>query len=61
MLLFSRGAHSPLIFHVKENIAGAAIGQIFHVNMSSLNSSGKIQFLIANQQDIADEIAIGEK
>ncbi|XP_026333507.1 cadherin-89D isoform X6 [Hyposmocoma kahamanoa] len=57
-----KGANSPLIFHVKENIAGATIGSIFPVNISSLpvNSTGNIHFIIANQQDVADDIAIGE-
>lgn len=57
-----RGAHSPLVFHVKENIAGATIGQIFHVNISTLpvNSTGNIRFIIANQQDVTDDIAIGK-
>ncbi|XP_075975934.1 cadherin 89D isoform X3 [Anticarsia gemmatalis] len=57
-----KGAHSPLVFNVKENVAGATIGQIFHVNMSSLpiNSTGNIRFIIANQQDVTDDIAIGQ-
>ncbi|CAH0583302.1 unnamed protein product [Chrysodeixis includens] len=57
-----KGAHSPLVFHVKENVAGATIGQIFHVNMSSLsvNNSGNIRFIIANQQDVTEDIAIGQ-
>ncbi|CAG9787087.1 unnamed protein product [Diatraea saccharalis] len=57
-----KGAQSPLIFHVKENVAGATIGQIFHVNISSLpiNSTGNINFIIANKQDVNDEIAIGQ-
>lgn len=49
------------MFHVKENVAGATIGQIFKVNMSSIsNSTGSIQFLIANQQDVTDDIGIGK-
>lgn len=62
LLVYFRGAHSPLVFHVKENVAGATIGQIFHVNMSSLsaNNSGNIRFIIANQQDISEDIAIGK-
>lgn len=57
-----KGAHSPIIFHVKENSAGAAIGQIFHTNMSSIygNGTGNVRFLIANQQDVTDDIAIAE-
>ncbi|KAJ2939033.1 hypothetical protein O0L34_g19014 [Tuta absoluta] len=56
-----KGTHSPLIFRVRENIAGATIGSIFPVNISSLpvNSTGNIRFIIANQQDIADDIGIG--
>ncbi|XP_052739756.1 cadherin-89D isoform X1 [Bicyclus anynana] len=58
--VFLKGTHSPFVFHVKENIAGATIGHIFPVNVSSFDSnSGNIKFLIANQQDVADEIAIG--
>lgn len=58
-----RGAHSPIVFHVKENIAGAPIGQIFNQNISSLsiNNTGNIRFLIANQQDVTDDIAIGNE
>ncbi|KAG6460578.1 hypothetical protein O3G_MSEX012073 [Manduca sexta] len=57
-----RGAHSPIVFHVKENIAGATVGQIFQLNISSIsnNSSSNIRFLIANQQDVTDDIAIGQ-
>ncbi|XP_037975546.2 cadherin-89D isoform X2 [Plutella xylostella] len=57
-----KGAHSPLEFTVKENIGGATIGQIFYVNVSSLppNATGNIQFIIANQQDVTDDIAIGQ-
>ncbi|KAJ8719256.1 hypothetical protein PYW07_016812 [Mythimna separata] len=57
-----RGAHSPLVFHVKENVAGATVGQIFPVNVSSLqaNNTGNIRFIIANQQDVTDDIAIGQ-
>lgn len=57
-----KGAHSPLVFNVKENVAGASIGKILHVNTSSLtgNSSGNIRFIIANQQDVTDDIAIGQ-
>lgn len=56
-----RGAKTPLVFHVKENVAGATIGQIFPVNISALpiNSTGNIRFIIANQQDVSDDIAIG--
>ncbi|XP_072949863.1 cadherin-89D isoform X2 [Epargyreus clarus] len=60
--VFLKGTQSPLVFRVKENVAGATIGQIFHVNISTLplNTTGNIQFLIANQQDITDDIAIGQ-
>lgn len=51
------------MFHVKENIAGATIGSIFPVNISALsvNNTGNIHFIIANQQDVTDDIAIGKK
>ncbi|KAL4702872.1 hypothetical protein ACJJTC_003995 [Scirpophaga incertulas] len=57
-----KGAQSPLVFHVKENVAGAIIGQIFPVNISTLpvNSTGNIRFIIANKQDVGDDIAIGQ-
>lgn len=57
-----RGKHSPLIFHVKENVVGATIGQIFNINISSLliNATSNIRFTIANQQDVAEDIAIGK-
>ncbi|CAH2040894.1 unnamed protein product, partial [Iphiclides podalirius] len=55
-----KGTQSPIEFHVKENIPGAIIGQIFNVNISSsMNNSGNIRFIIANQQDVTDDIAIG--
>ncbi|XP_026498346.2 cadherin-89D isoform X2 [Vanessa tameamea] len=58
--VFLKGTHSPFVFHVKENVAGAIIGHIFPVNSSSFsNNSGNINFIIANQLDVADEIAIG--
>ena len=62
IIFYFRGAHSPLVFHVKENIAGATVGQIFPVNVSSLqaNNTGNIRFIIANQQDVTDDIAIGK-
>ncbi|XP_063390522.1 cadherin-89D isoform X2 [Cydia fagiglandana] len=57
-----KGANSPLVFYVKENVAGATIGQIFPVNTSNLpvNVTGNIHFIIANHQDITDDIAIGQ-
>ncbi|CAH0723464.1 unnamed protein product, partial [Brenthis ino] len=58
--VFLKGTHSPFVFHVKENLAGATIGHIFPVNGSSFsNNSGNIKFIIANQQDVANEITIG--
>nr|XP_034828894.1 cadherin-89D [Maniola hyperantus] len=58
--VFLKGTHSPFVFHVKENVAGATIGHIFPVNISSFaTNNGNIKFIIANQQDVADEIAIG--
>ncbi|XP_053605613.1 cadherin-89D isoform X2 [Plodia interpunctella] len=57
-----KGAKKPLVFHVKENVAGANIGQIFPVNISALpaNATGSIRFIIANQKDVSDDLAIGE-
>ncbi|CAG4966971.1 unnamed protein product [Parnassius apollo] len=57
-----KGTQSPIVFHVKENVAGAIIGQIFNVNKtaSSINNTGNIRFIIANQQDVEDDIAIGQ-
>ncbi|XP_047517849.1 cadherin-89D [Pieris napi] len=58
--VFLKGTHSPLEFRVKENIAGATIGQIFPNNINGVsNNTGKFQFIIANQQDVTDDIAIG--
>ncbi|XP_012259272.2 cadherin-89D isoform X2 [Athalia rosae] len=42
----------PLVFHVKENLPGAFIGQILPRN--GTNSTRNIRFLIANQQDVPD-------
>ncbi|XP_041968077.1 cadherin-89D isoform X2 [Aricia agestis] len=60
--IFLKGKHAPLVFHVKENVAGATIGQIFNLSMSSVsvNNSRNFRFIIANQQDVSDEIAIGQ-
>lgn len=51
-----------MVFRVKENIIGATIGQLFHVNISTLpvNATGNIHFIIANQQDVTEDIAIGK-
>lgn len=50
-----------MVFHVKENVAGATVGQLFQLNITSLsmNNSGKVNFIIANQQDVTEDIAIG--
>lgn len=40
----------PLVFHVKENIPGAFIGQVLPYN--GTNSTRNIRFLIANHQDV---------
>ncbi|XP_045496729.1 cadherin-89D isoform X1 [Colias croceus] len=60
--VFLKGTHSPLVFHVRENVAGATIGQIFPSNISSIsvNYTGKVRFIIANQQDVSDDVAIGQ-
>ncbi|XP_046736319.1 cadherin-89D isoform X1 [Diprion similis] len=47
-----RTAGMPLVFHVKENMPGAFIGQVLPNN--GTNSSRNISFLIANQQDVPD-------
>ncbi|XP_068626137.1 cadherin-89D [Battus philenor] len=56
-----KGTQSPIVFRVKENVAGAIIGQIFNVNASAtpVNKTENIRFIIANQQDVTDDIAIG--
>ncbi|XP_014359554.2 cadherin-89D isoform X1 [Papilio machaon] len=57
-----KGSQSPITFHVKENLAGAMIGQIFNINSSSttMNKPTNIRYIIANQQDVTDDIAIGQ-
>jgi len=44
---------APLIFHVKENVPGALIGQVLPYNGTTAAMSGT-QFLIVNQQDVPD-------
>uniref|UniRef100_A0ABD2X656 Cadherin domain-containing protein n=1 Tax=Trichogramma kaykai TaxID=54128 RepID=A0ABD2X656_9HYME len=57
--LFTKGTtKAPLTFHVRENAAGAFIGQVVPVNASS-SVLKNVRFLIANQQDMS-EIAITE-
>ncbi|CAB0038612.1 unnamed protein product, partial [Trichogramma brassicae] len=57
--LFTKGTtKAPLTFHVRENAAGAFIGQVVPVNASS-SVLKNVRFLIANQQDTS-EIAITE-
>lgn len=46
---------APLVFHVRENAAGAFIGHVVPANAS--DTLKNVHFLIANQQDVA-EIAI---
>ncbi|XP_012282982.1 cadherin-89D [Orussus abietinus] len=56
--IFTKGTtKAPQVFHVRENIPGAFIGQVVPQNRS--NSSRTSRFLIANQQDVPD-IAITE-
>ncbi|XP_011348713.1 cadherin-89D [Ooceraea biroi] len=56
---FTKGTTTaPLVFHVKENIPGALIGQVLPHNGTTAVMSGT-QFLIVNQQDVPD-IAIME-
>jgi len=44
---------APLVFHVKENVPGALIGQVLPNNGTTVAMSGT-QFLIVNQQDVPD-------
>lgn len=44
---------APLVFHVKENVPGALIGQVLPHNGTASAMSGT-QFLIVNQQDVPD-------
>ncbi|XP_067214901.1 cadherin-89D [Linepithema humile] len=44
---------APLIFHVKENVPGALIGQVLPHNGTASTVSGT-EFLIVNQQDVPD-------
>ncbi|XP_015602110.1 cadherin-89D isoform X2 [Cephus cinctus] len=56
--IFTQGTtKAPLIFHVKENVPGAFIGQVLPHNAT--NTTRNIHFIIANQQDVPD-IAITE-
>lgn len=61
-IIYFRGTQSPITFHVKENLVGAMIGQIFNMNSSSVatNKTANIRYIIANQQDVSDDIAIGK-
>ncbi|XP_018361835.1 PREDICTED: cadherin-89D isoform X2 [Trachymyrmex cornetzi] len=52
--IFTKGTTTaPLIFHVKENVPGALIGQVLPYNGTTAAMSGT-QFLIVNQQDVPD-------
>ncbi|XP_011302069.1 cadherin-89D [Fopius arisanus] len=56
--LFTKGTtRAPLLFHVRENQAGAFIGQVLPRNNTRTTSN--VRFLIANQRDVPD-IAITE-
>ncbi|XP_020296598.1 cadherin-89D-like, partial [Pseudomyrmex gracilis] len=44
---------APLVFHVKENVHGALIGQVLPHNSTSTIVPGT-QFLIVNQKDVPD-------
>lgn len=48
----------PLVFHVKENLPGAFIGQILPHN--DKNSTRNIRFIVANQQDVPDIVITTE-
>lgn len=49
---------ASLVFHVKENVPGALIGQVLPHNRTATAMSGT-RFLIVNQQDVPD-VAIKE-
>lgn len=59
LYFYCRGTtRAPLVYHVKENMGNAYIGQVLPRN-STLNVTRNIRFLIANQRDVPD-IAITE-
>ncbi|XP_026669009.1 cadherin-89D isoform X2 [Ceratina calcarata] len=52
--IFTKGTTTaPLVFHVKENVAGAYIGQVLPQNSSASATVGT-RFFIVNQQDVPD-------
>ncbi|KAK0161476.1 hypothetical protein PV327_009943 [Microctonus hyperodae] len=56
--IFTKGTtRAPMVFHAKENIPGAFIGQVLPRN--GTNTTRNVRFLIANQRDVSD-IAITE-
>lgn len=44
---------APLVFHAKENVAGAYIGQVLPQNGTGAATAGT-RFFIVNQQDVPD-------
>ncbi|OAD62651.1 Cadherin-89D [Eufriesea mexicana] len=52
--IFTKGTTTaPLVFHVKENVAGAYIGQVLPQNGTGTSAAGT-RFFIVNQQDVPD-------
>ncbi|CAK9808610.1 Cad89D [Anthophora quadrimaculata] len=52
--IFTKGTTTaPLVFHVKENVAGAYIGQVLPQNGTGSSTVGT-RFFIVNQQDVPD-------
>lgn len=64
--MFRGTGSSPIEFKVQENISGALIGQLlyknatFNNNSTNGNSARTLRFIIANQQDVTDDIAISQ-
>lgn len=69
LINFRGTGSSPIEFHVRENEPKATIGQLLNKNASvnsnslrelssSASNSKALQFIIANQQDVTDDIAI---
>ncbi|XP_008554394.1 cadherin-89D isoform X3 [Microplitis demolitor] len=58
--LFTKGTtRAPLVYHVKENMPSAFIGQVLPRNTTRNVTRSLVRFLIANQRDVPD-IAITE-
>ncbi|XP_076758983.1 cadherin 89D [Xylocopa sonorina] len=52
--IFTRGTTTaPLVFHAKENVPGAYIGQVLPQNSTGASTAGT-RFFIVNQQDVPD-------